>query len=102
MDALTPFQCFVAGAALALAAGGVLWFLAWRRLAELRERNPDFMANIQKEVQRRERREEQKALLDETAFDMRQREMELLERIAKNQEVMIDLLRQALSEKAIS
>ena len=99
MDTLTPLQCFAAGLALSLFIIAALGLLAWRRIAELRARDPEaYLAAFEKERQRQEK----KALLEETAYDLRQREMELLERIAKNQEVMIDLLRQSLGEQALS
>jgi hypothetical protein len=91
-------QCFVAGLAFSLLGVAVLGFLGRRWYLAERKRNPDFFTNLDGEMQRRK----PKSSPEEAEFELRHREIELMERIVKNQEVMIELLRQSLSEKPVS
>jgi hypothetical protein len=98
VDAVTPLQCFIVGIASSLLVCSALWFLGWRYLDGLRKRNPDYFANLAKEG---ELKRERRASLEEEVLHLRRREVELMERIVENQEVMIGLLRQSLSEKSV-
>jgi hypothetical protein len=95
MIELTPLQCFIAGFLSTSLICSVFLFLARRHLVKLRKRNPEFFANLAKGAQRKIDREEE-------GFELRRREVELMERIVENQEVMIGLLRQSLEEKAVT
>ncbi|MFO0811324.1 MAG: hypothetical protein U0746_22060 [Gemmataceae bacterium] len=97
MNELTPLQCFIGGMVISLLIGAVVWWLVWRKVSELRKRSPELFAK-----DGAARRARLNALTGGQALDTRQRELELLERIAKNQEVMIELLRQSLGERVMS